>query len=93
MVRLVAEAICLYLNKTPSYDNFKSLMANPSDFIQKLKQYNIDNVSEYTMKQLKKYIDDPGFTPENIKKYSSIAFYLSAWVISVYHYAVMINQV
>jgi len=91
VVRLVGEAICLYLNKTPSYENFKQLLV--SDFTNKLKEYNINNISEYTINKLKKYIDDPSFTPDNIKKYSQISVYLCAWVIAVYHYGTMNNQV
>jgi len=92
IVSLVGEAICLYVNKTPSYENFKGLLVNP-DFIDKLKEYNFNNISEYTMNKLKKYIDDPRFTLENIKKYSQMSVYLAAWVIAVYHFGLMNNQV
>ncbi len=92
IVSLVGEAICLYVNMTPSYENFKRLLVNP-DFIDKLKEYNFNNISEYTMNKLKKYIDDPRFTLENIKKYSQMSVYLAAWVIAVYHFGLMNNQV
>ena len=92
IVSLVGEAICLYMNKAPSNENFKMLLGNP-DFIYKLKEYNFNNISEHTLNKLKKYIDDSRFTLENIKKYSPMSVYLAAWVIAVYHFGLMINRV
>ena len=33
-----------------------------------------DNISDSTLKKLKKYIDNPKFTPENVEKVSKVCY-------------------
>jgi dynein heavy chain len=50
------------------------------DFMDQLKAYDKDNIPPKIIKKVKKYYDDPRFTPEQIKNQSSAAMCLCMWV-------------
>ena len=85
-VNQVGEALCLLFNEKPEYQNFKSMLGS-YDFIAKLRNFNKDAVSDYTVKQLEKYVNDPNFTYEYISKVSKAVGNLSSWVIAIHKYA------
>ena len=87
---LVAEAICILYAKKPSYENFIKLI-NQNDFI--FKFYDINNISDYTMSELKKYIDNPEFSVEKIAFASQMCSYLCSWVTLLYNYNLLHQQV
>ena len=86
-VRLVGEAMCYYFNKSATWENFTKLIADMG-FIEKIKFYDVNGVSEYAVKSLKKYIDDPAFNVENVRKFSSASALICGWIISLYSYSV-----
>lgn len=82
-VKLVSDCVCILFAKKPVFENFKALLAK-SDFISQLLNFDIDNVSDFALKELKKYIDDPGFNLEKINAVSRCAGSLAIWVRTVY---------
>merc|ERR1711871_79208 len=54
------------------------------DFLQRLMNYDKDNIKQKVIDKIrKKYITDPGFTPEAAKKASTAALGLCKWVIAM----------
>ena len=85
-VNQVGEAMCLLFNEKPEYQNFKKMLGS-YDFVAKLRSFNKDAVSDYTVKQLEKYVNDPNFTYEYITKVSKAVGNMSSWVIAMHKYA------
>ena len=52
-------------------------------FLEKLLAYDKDNISEKTIKALKKYVDDPDFSPERMERISIACQGLCKWVIAI----------
>ena len=44
-----------------------------------LQEFDKDNISDATIKKLKKYIDDPSYTPEAVGRQSRAAMSLCMW--------------
>ncbi len=82
----VSEATCLLFSTKPSYDNFKRLM-NKGDFIQMLKNYDKDNISDYAVNQLTQYIDDKDFTPQYMGRISRFGSVLCLYIRAMYDYS------
>lgn len=82
-VKTVMEAVCI-LNfiDPPKKPNPTTLKMEPdwwaasvrflgdTKFLEKLLDYDRENIPEKTIKSLKKYIDDPDFSPERMEKIS-----------------------
>ena len=49
----------------------KTLLGD-SNFLKRLYDYDKDNIPERMLKQLKKYIDNPKFVPEQVEKVSKV---------------------
>ena len=47
-------------------------MLGDANFLKKLMEYDKDNISEALLKKLKKYIENPKFTPEVVEKVSKV---------------------
>ena len=58
-----------------------------SQFLKKLMDYDKDNISETMIKKLKKYIENPKFTPESVEKVSKAAKSMCMWVRAMDLYA------
>lgn len=86
VVRLIGESMCYFFNKSATWENYIKLTGDMT-FVEKIKYYDINSVSEYAVKSLKKYIDDPAFNVENVKKYSSASALQCSWVIALYNYS------
>ena len=91
-MELVGESVCILFNKKPSYASFKKI-AFMTDFMQSLKMYDMDTVSDYALAELKKYIENPLFNEEYMTNFSNMAKILCQWVISVNKYAILKNSV
>jgi dynein heavy chain len=88
---LVIQAVCLLLEKPQNWDEGKKLMGNPKEFIEKLKSYDKDNIKEKLLVKLKKYTNDPKFTPENIAKKSGAAKSMCMWARALDSYAAVMK--
>eukprot|EP01119_Soliformovum_irregulare_P017766 TRINITY_DN5330_c0_g1_i3.p1 TRINITY_DN5330_c0_g1~~TRINITY_DN5330_c0_g1_i3.p1 ORF type:complete len:3685 (-),score=1128.16 TRINITY_DN5330_c0_g1_i3:1844-12898(-) len=85
----VIEALCMLLGRKAKKDDYWAearIMFNEPHFIQKLLDFNIDNVKEETILKLKPYINDPSFTPAAVEKSSVACKSLCAWIRAVEHY-------
>ena len=69
----------------PDWGEAKKLMG-AMDFLQQLANYDKDNIKKQTIKKLKKYYDDPRFTPDGVKAVSTAAMCLCMWVRAMHKY-------
>ena len=74
----VMEAICILFKAKPDWDSSKKLLSD-SQFLKNLVNFDKDNVPEATTKKLRKYIDNPSFTPDQVEKVSKAAKSLCMW--------------
>ncbi|XP_058967936.2 dynein axonemal heavy chain 6 [Pocillopora verrucosa] len=86
LVMTVMESICILLNSKPDWAAAKSLLGD-AKFLTRLMEYNKDNIPDSTLKKLKKYIDNPKFTPENVEKVSKACRSMVMWVRAMDLYA------
>ena len=86
-VVMVLQAVCLLHGVKEDWATAQRLMNNPSNFLQGLKQFDKDNISQGTLNKLKKYINEPRFTPVNIARFSHAAQFMCMWVIAIGNYA------
>ena len=47
-------------------------MLGDANFLKKLMEYDKDNISQATQNKLKKYIENPKFTPEEVGRVSKV---------------------
>ncbi|CAD7701708.1 unnamed protein product [Ostreobium quekettii] len=92
-IKLVLECVCVILDVKPSKikddtgkmvpDYWKPSVAlmNEKDFLQKLKNYDKDNIPPKIIEKIRStYISNEAFTPENAKKASPAAEGMCQWV-------------
>ncbi|OQR87427.1 dynein heavy chain [Achlya hypogyna] len=85
-VQVVMEAVCIMLGEKPDWDTSKRVLSKPT-FMQELKDYDKDNIAPKTLTRLKKYIDNPDFAVDEVKKVSRAAMSLCMWVHAMDIYA------
>ncbi|CAM9165880.1 unnamed protein product [Chrysoparadoxa australica] len=71
-VQLVMEAVCILFEVKPDWDNSKKLLGD-SAFMDKLKNYDKDNIKEAVLKKLKTYTTNAGMQIEVVQKVSKAA--------------------
>ncbi|OQR99780.1 dynein heavy chain, partial [Thraustotheca clavata] len=91
-VQVVMEAVCIMLGDKPDWDTSKRLLSRPT-FMQELKEYDKDNIPPKILKSIKKYIDNPEFAVEEVKKVSKAAMSLCMWIHAMDMYAKVIKEV
>ncbi|ESP00380.1 hypothetical protein LOTGIDRAFT_173233 [Lottia gigantea] len=84
-VKFVIKAICLLFNRPEEWSEGKLLLLK-ENFIQEMIFYNKDNIPPHIYKALQKYIFDPIFNPDILKKHSSAIASLCLWVHAIYKY-------
>ncbi|KAI8620571.1 dynein heavy chain and region D6 of dynein motor-domain-containing protein [Chytriomyces sp. MP71] len=92
VVLMVMEAICILFKMKPDWDNSKKLLADPQ-FMKKMADYDKDNIPEAIQKKVKKYIENPNFTPEVIERVSKACKSIGMWVIAMDIYARVFKDV
>jgi dynein heavy chain len=86
LVETTMEAVCILLDrKPPSWKEGKKLL-NEMDFIDQLLKYDKDNIDARKIRKLRKYINNPEFNSDTIKKVSSAAMCLCMWCRAMYVY-------
>ncbi|XP_050530853.1 dynein axonemal heavy chain 6 [Daktulosphaira vitifoliae] len=88
LVQVVMEAVCLLLNQKTNWANAKVLLGD-SNFLKKLQEYDINNISDYMIKQISPYILNPDFTPEKVATQSKVAKSMCMWVRAVHSYTLV----
>jgi len=79
LVQKVMEAVCILLGAKPDWDSAKKVLGD-TQFLQKLMDYDKDNIPPATIKKIVVYYDDPEFAPEVVSKVSKAATSLCMWV-------------
>ena len=64
-----------------------------SNFIQQIKFFDKDNIPASIISKIKKFIEMPSFTKEEVKKVSGAASALCIWVHAIYLYANVAKEV
>ncbi|KAK3599709.1 hypothetical protein CHS0354_037182 [Potamilus streckersoni] len=86
LVQTVMEAVCILMNQKTDWAAAK-IMLGDNNFLKKLIEYDKDNISEKTLKNLKKYIENPKFVPEAVEKVSKACKSMCMWVRAMDLYA------
>ncbi|GMF33821.1 unnamed protein product [Phytophthora lilii] len=91
-VQVVMEAVCIMLGEKADWDNSKRILSR-STFMTELKEYDKDNISVSILKKIRKYIENPEFAVDEVKKVSHAAMSLCMWVHAVDTYARVFREV
>ena len=78
LVQKVMECVCLLLGQQTNWDSAKKVLGD-SQFMNKLVNYDKDNIPPKIIKGVVKYYDDPEFEPEIVMKVSLAAKSLCMW--------------
>ena len=85
MVQYTLEAVCILMGVKETWDESKKLM-NDAKFLDNLVNYDKDNIAPKIIKKLKKFMDNPDFTPEKVERVSTAAKCFCMWVRAMYVY-------
>lgn len=79
------QAVCTLKQEKPDWDTAKKLLGD--GFMKGLIEFDKDNIPDTVIKRLKKYIENPEYTPETVGKQSRAAMSLCMWTraMDVYH--------
>ena len=77
---MVLNAVCLLKKIPQSWESAKKEMGNPKAFLNSLVEFDKDNIQDGQLKKLKKFVNDPKFTPDNIGKKSVAGKSMCMWV-------------
>ncbi|KAE9216083.1 Dynein heavy chain 6, axonemal [Phytophthora fragariae] len=85
LVGVTMNAVCLLFGSKQEWNEAKKLL-NDMKFLDKLKEFDKDNIPPKTIRQLQKFITDEEFTPETLSSISTAATSLCMWVRAMYTY-------
>ncbi|KAF4319569.1 hypothetical protein BBO99_00006465 [Phytophthora kernoviae] len=91
-VQMVMEAVCIMLGEKADWDNSKRILSR-STFMIELKEYDKDNIPAGILKRIRKYIENPEFAVDEVKKVSHAAMSLCMWVHAIDTYARVFREV
>ena len=92
LVQQVLEAVCILLGLKGDWNAAKNLMGD-AQFIQKLIDFDKDNIPEQVMKRVRRYIDNPKFIPDEVAKVSRLSSSLCMWVRAIDLYAKIFKSI
>ena len=92
LVVLVMEAVCILMGVKPDWDSAKKMLAD-TQFLNKLINYDKDNIPLATLKKLKKYIDNEKFQPEVVENVSKACKSMCFWARALNTYAYVVREV
>ncbi|KAL7998900.1 putative AAA+ ATPase domain, dynein heavy chain region D6 P-loop domain-containing protein [Plasmopara halstedii] len=78
-VETVMNAVCLLFNEKQNWDSAKKILSDVA-FLDKLRNFDKDNISSATLKKLSKAVSEPGMAVEIVSKVSKAATSLCLWV-------------
>ncbi|KAJ8922597.1 hypothetical protein NQ315_007628 [Exocentrus adspersus] len=96
----VIEAICIVKNIKPNkvpgirpgeklldyWEPGRNMLTDPGAFLASLMNFDKESITEEMIEKLKKYVDDPTFTPAKIAKISKACTSLCMWVHAMYKF-------
>jgi len=86
LVVLVLEAVCILMGSKPDWGEAKKLM-NDMAFLEKLQEFDKDNIPDKSIKGIQKYVKNEKFQPDTVGKVSKAAKSLCMWVRAMDTYA------
>jgi len=92
LVETVLQAVMILFGKPTDWASAKTVLG-ASNFLQQIKGYDKDNVSTAINNKIKKYVENPQFSKEEVKKVSGAASALCVWVHAIYIYANVAKEV
>ncbi|KJP86349.1 40S ribosomal protein S3 [Plasmodium fragile] len=84
--------VMIILNKTPSWEQAKIELGD-ANFLNKLKSFDKDSISDKTLKKIEKFTKNPIYSPKAVKKVSSATGALCMWVHALKMYAQVYREV
>lgn len=92
LVKTTMEAICVMKFVEPSWKSAQKILQE-FNFLDSLKKYPKDDVTDETRIKLSKYINDPSFNADAVGKVSVACKSLCMWVLAIDQYAEVNEQV
>ena len=92
LTQQVLEAVCLLLGVKADWNTAKMLIGD-AQFMQKLMDFDKDNIPEQVSKRVRRYIDNPKFIPDEVGKLSRIGSSLCMWVRAIDLYAKIFKSI
>lgn len=92
MVVMVMEAVCILMGQKPDWATAKTMLGD-AQFLNKLINFDKDNIPLSTLKKLKKYIDKEEFQPEKVEKVSKACKSMCFWARALNTYAYVVREV
>ena len=86
------EAVCILLGEKTDFDTAQKILGQ-SDFLEKLKNYDKDNIPQPVLKKLAKYIARDDFTPDSCAKQSLACKTLCMWTHAMDTYSKVAKEV
>lgn len=88
-VKFTMEAICVLFNLNKvDWDSALRLISEPN-FVNRVLNFDKDNIDDRILTKLRKYTQKPDFTPEKVGKASQAAKILCQWAIAIDKYSEM----
>ncbi|GBG24991.1 Dynein heavy chain 6, axonemal [Hondaea fermentalgiana] len=85
LVAFTMEAVCILLGVKPDWASAKKVL-NDLNFLQRLIDFDKDNIDPKKIRKLAKYVNEPDFNAEKMKSVSSAACSLCMWVHAIVKY-------
>jgi len=92
MVMKTMCAVMTVMEKTPSWAQAKTEL-NDTNFLNRIKGFDKDNITNATLRKMEKYTKDPNFTPKGVQNVSNAAGALCQWVHAMKIYAEVFREV
>ncbi|SCL97173.1 dynein beta chain, putative [Plasmodium berghei] len=84
--------VMIILNKNPSWEQAKIELGD-ANFLNKLKSFDKDSVSDKTLKKIEKFTKNPIYSPKAVKKVSAATGALCMWIHALKMYAEVYREV
>ncbi|KAJ3192063.1 Dynein heavy chain 6, axonemal [Irineochytrium annulatum] len=92
LVLLVLEAVCILFKSKADWDSSKKLLGD-AQLMKKMQEFDKDNISDAVAKKLRKYTENPSFTPDSVEKVSKACKSMCMWVIAMEIYSRVFKEV
>jgi len=93
-VLFVMECVMVLLGEAVDWGNVKNVLSNVNGFMEKLMTYDVEKTSDKVWKKARdKYISQPKFAPDAVRKVSVAASALCIWASACSRYAMVTKKV